>query len=173
MKWENYSYTVIVVPGAGGDRPDVPLSAWGRLRVAVAAKRYHEGKAPFVLVSGGFVHPNQTPYCEALEMKRALMRDHAVPENAILIDPHARHTTTNLRNAARILFRYGFPFERKGLITTDLYQSKYIEAPAFNERCRKEMGHVPHRIVGEFHDGPGIRAQAEALHADFSDLLDP
>jgi hypothetical protein len=163
-----------VVPGAGGDRPDVPLSAWGRLRVAVAANRYHEGKAPFVLVSGGFVHPNQTPYCEALEMKRALMRDYAVPENAILIDPHARHTTTNLRNAARILYRYGFPFERKGLITTDLYQSRYIEAPAFNERCRKEMGHVPHRIVGRISSMDlEFLPQLDALHADFSDLLDP
>jgi hypothetical protein len=26
-----------------------------------------------------------------------------------MIDPYARHTTTNLRNAARTILRYGFP----------------------------------------------------------------
>lgn len=46
---------------------------------------------------------------EALEMKKALIAEYAIPAHAILIEPHARHTTTNLRNAARLLYRYGFP----------------------------------------------------------------
>ena len=57
---------------------------------------YANGKAPLILVSGGYVHPNQTPYCEAIEMKESLVRDFGIPSDAILIDPHARHTTTNL-----------------------------------------------------------------------------
>ena len=48
---------------------------------------FRQKKAPFILVSGGNVHPNLTPYNEALEMKMALMREFGVPENAILVDP--------------------------------------------------------------------------------------
>lgn len=139
ISWPDYPYTVIVVPGAGGDRPDMPLSPGGRLRLALAARRFHERKAPFVLVSGGYVHPSQTKFNEALEMKRSLMRDFRVPEDAILIDPHARHTTTNLRNAARIMFRYGIPTDRPSMITTDQYQSGAIESAAFGERCEREL----------------------------------
>lgn len=174
MDWRRYPYTVIVVPGAGSDRPGLPLSPWGKMRLALAAKRYREGKAPFILVSGGFVHPNQTPYCEALEMKKSLMADFGIPESAILIDPHARHTTTNLRNAVRILYRYGIPAGRKALITTDLYQSRYIEAPSFNERCLKEMSLIPHRIVGRISPADlEFLPQLDALHADAVDPLDP
>ena len=62
-------------------------------------------------MSGGFVHPAQTPYAEAIEMKKALIADFSIPQEAILVDPHARHTTTNMRNAARLLYRYAIPFE--------------------------------------------------------------
>ena len=172
--FERFPYTAIVVPGAGSDRPGLPLSPAGKFRSAIAARRYHAGQAPFIIVSGGFVHPKQTPYCEAVEMKKALIRDYGVPEQAILIDPHARHTTTNIRNAARILYRYGFPFERRALITTDIYQSRYIEAESFAERCRKELGYVPF--------GPLKRTSPfdlewtpvlDSLHADPEDPLDP
>jgi hypothetical protein len=49
------------VPGYGDDRPGVILSAMGRLRIELAARRYKEGKAPLIVVSGGFVHPARTP----------------------------------------------------------------------------------------------------------------
>ena len=71
--WARFPYTVIVVPGSGNDRPGVRLSPAGRLRDELAAKRFREGKAPFILVSGGYVHPNQTEFAEAIEMKRDLM----------------------------------------------------------------------------------------------------
>jgi len=146
--FSKFTYSVIVVPGAGSDRITMAFSPIGRARVQLAAKRYKEGRAPFILVSGGFVHPNQTPHCEAIEMKRTLMQEFGLPENAILIDPHARHTTTNLRNAARLIFRYGIPFSQKALITTDLLQSAYIESSVFNDRCRKELGYLPHKLAG-------------------------
>jgi len=169
-----FPYTAILVPGAGSDRPGLPLSPAGKLRTAIAARRYHAGKAPFVIVSGGFVHPRQTPYCEAIEMKRALVNEFGVPESAVLIDPHARHTTTNVRNAARLLYRYGIPFDRRALITTDVYQSRYIESPQFAERCRKELGYEPfeslHRIsLFDLEWKPRL----ESLHADPEDPLDP
>lgn len=169
-----YPYSAILVPGAGSDRPGLPLSPAGKLRTAIAARRYHAGKAAFVIVSGGFVHPKQTPYCEAIEMKKALMQDFGVPESAILIDPHARHTTTNIRNAARLLSRYGLPRNRPALITTDVYQRRYIESPQFAERCQNELGYVPFeslkRIsIFDLEWSPRL----EALHVDPEDPLDP
>jgi hypothetical protein len=41
-----------------------------------------------------------------------------IPANAIIVDPHARHTTTKMRNAARLIYRYGMPFSAKALVTT-------------------------------------------------------
>jgi hypothetical protein len=172
--WDRYPYSAIVVPGAGNDRPNWPLSAYGKMRLQLAAKRHRDGKAPVIIVSGGYVHPNQTPYAEAIEMKRALERDFGVPANAILIDPHARHTTTNLRNAARLIYRYGVPFAKTALITTDPGQSAYIEAPIFTKRCADELGYQPHQ--GLKRTSPfdlEFRPAIESLQSDPSDLLDP
>lgn len=174
VSWGEYPYPAIVVPGAGTDRPDAALDPQAKMRIALAARRYHQRKAPFLLVSGGYVHPNQTKFNEALEMKRSLMRDFNVPEHAILIDPHARHTTTNLRNAARIFFRYGIPTDRASLITTDQYQSEYIEGTVFAERCDRELGYRPYELKRRVsrYDLEWL-PRAESLHADPLDPLDP
>jgi hypothetical protein len=174
VRWADYPYSAILVPGAGNDRPDVALSPWAKLRLELAVARFQAGRAPFVIVSGGYVHPNQTPFNEALEMKRALVRDFGVPADAVIIEPHARHTTTNLRNAARLAIRYGLPSGAPMLITTDDGQSAYISGTEFHDRCLREMGHLPgalgRRLSAfdqEFTPSP------RALHADASDPLDP
>jgi len=174
IDWDRYPYTAIVVPGAGNDRPNVRLSPGGKLRDEIAAKRFRAGQAPFILVSGGFVHPNQTEFAEAIEMKRDLMARFGIPENAIIVDPHARHTTTNMRNAARLLYRYAIPFGRKALVSTDPAQSQYIEDPLFAKRCRDELGYVPYRLLGRTSpfDLEFVPAM-ESLHADPQDPLDP
>lgn len=172
--WSKFPYTVILVPGLGPEESEVALSPAAKLILGAVARRYREGRAPFILVSGGYVHPNQTPYCEAIEMKRSLIRDFGVPESAILIDPHARHTTTNLRNAARILYRYGFPFSRAGLITTNTYQSRDIASPSFAQRCQNTFGYQP------FEAGKRLSPfdleffpKIESLQIDPKDPLDP
>lgn len=147
INWKNYPYTVLLVPGAGNDLPNVPLAAWGKLRLKIAVERYRQGLAPFIAVSGGYVHPFQTPYCEAYEMKRYLITHYGIPEKAILIDPHARHTTTNIRNVNRLLYRYHFPTDRPALIVTDQDQSAYIEDAKFETRCQKEMQCVPYKAL--------------------------
>jgi hypothetical protein len=174
IRWADFPYTAIVVPGAGPDRDDVALDPWAKMRLELAAMRYRKGQAPFILVSGGYVHPNQTPFNEALEMKRSLVRDFGVPPEAVIIDPHARHTTTNLRNAARLVLRYGFPPASPVLITSDAGQSAYISSKEFSERCQREMGHLPGtlgRRLSAFDQEftPSVRA----LHADPTDPLDP
>jgi hypothetical protein len=119
IKWAQFPYTAIVVLGLGPERADLPLAPAGRLRLVPAVQAYREGKAPFILVSGGYVHPPQTPYSEAIEMKKSLMKEFGVPENAIIVDPHARITATNMRNAARLIYRYNMPFDKKALVISD------------------------------------------------------
>jgi hypothetical protein len=174
IAWMRYPYSVIVVPGSGTDRIGFNISAIGKLRLVLAARRYREGQAPLILVSGGFVHPAQTPFAEAIEMKKSLIADFGIPASAILVDPHARHTTTNLRNAARLIYRYGIPFDRKALITTDEPQSRDIESAAFAARCLRELGYQPggtfaRKSAFDLEFIPAI----DSLQADAMDPLDP
>jgi DUF218 domain len=172
--WAKYPYSVIVVPGAGNDLPGFRLSPEGKLRDEIAAKRFREGKAPFLLVSGGFVHPSQTEFAEAIEMKRDLITRFGISADVILIDPHARHTTTNMRNAARLMYRYGMPSDKKALVTTDLGQSQSIESPAFAKRCMDELGYVPQQILGRVSPFDlEFRPTLDSLQADPQDPLDP
>lgn len=174
IEWSRYPYTAIVAPGSGNDRPGIRLSPNGTLRDEIAAKRFREGKAPFILVSGGFVHPSQTEFSEAIEMKRDLIARFGIPDAAIIVDPHARHTTTNMRNAARLLYRYAIPFDRKALVSTDPDQSRYIEDPLFAKRCTDELGYVPFRLLGRISPlDLEFLPVKESLQADPQDPLDP
>ena len=174
IHWENYAYSVIVVPGAGPGDPDTALSDAGRRRTALAAEAYHAGKAPLILVSGGYVHPSQTRFSEAIEMKKALLKDYNVPEAAILVDPHARHTTTNMRNAAREIYRYNMPMNKPALVVSDAAQTGYIAGQPFADRCLKELGYLPYRIVNRPSDTSLVfLPTAESLQQDPLDPLDP
>jgi len=175
INWKQFRYAAILVPGMGPELPAVPLSPMGRLRVAAAATAYKTGQAPFLLLSGGYVHPTQTPFNEALEMKKLLLREFHIPANAILIDPHARHTTTNLRDAARILYRYGFPLDKPVLIVTDIYQAAYIASDEFAQRCDHELGYRPFRKLTALPPGEVAwePAYANSLFQDPLDPLDP
>lgn len=101
--------------------------------------------APLIVVSGGFVHPAQTPYAEAIEMK-ALIADLVIHRKPFWWIRTRCHTTTNVRNAARLLYRYANPFERPAWVTTDRYQGEYIEGAAFAKRCLDELGYQPFKI---------------------------
>ena len=141
--FSRYPYTAILVPGYGPEESEVRLSPIGRMENELAARCYRQGKAPFIIVSGGYVHPSMTPYSEAIEMKKSLIADFGIPESAILVDPHARHTTTNIRNAVRLMFRYGMPVDKPGLIVTNSYQRADIESKAFFRRCESVFGFQP------------------------------
>jgi hypothetical protein len=73
-------------------------------------------------------------------MKHDLIVRFGVPEEAIIVDPHARHTTTNMRNPARLMYRYGIPLDRKARVSTDLSQSIYIENPDFASAAWRSWG---------------------------------
>lgn len=149
IKWNDYPYSVILVLGSGpsaalGDAPNI--GKIGIARTDEAVKLYLEKKAPLLIFSGGYVHPARTPYCEALEMKKYAMEKYKIPEDAILIEPHARHTTTNVRNAARIMFRDKIPTDKKGLITSSQSHIDYVAGADFVKRNMKELGFVPMRV---------------------------
>jgi hypothetical protein len=143
-KWLAYPYSHILVPGAGPDNLTTPLSGEGMLRCRSAARAYFARKAPFIVVSGGNVHPYKTKYNEAVEMRKYMIAKLHVPAYALIIDPHARHTTTNMRNDARLVFRYGMPFAKLGLIVTDKYQNDFITN--MDKRCLTELKYVPYRL---------------------------
>jgi hypothetical protein len=142
--WGGYPYTVIMVPGEGPEIRDVAISPNGKMRCKLAAEAYRKRQAPFIIVSGGYVHPFQTKFCEALEMKRYLMGELGIPEAVIIIEPHARHTTTNFRNAARLMLSYRIPVTRPALCVTTIDQTDYIMMEAFDKRNIRELGYVPY-----------------------------
>ncbi|WP_460985638.1 YdcF family protein [Spirosoma fluminis] len=172
--WKNYRYAAIVVPGNGPELTSTPLSPLNKMRLNLVAERYRKGWAPFILVSGGYCYPFRGPYAEAVEMKRYLMEKQALPESAIIIDPHARHTTTNLRNANRLMIRYGFPTDKLCVFVTTQSQTDYANNPAFDRRNQRELGYLPYRNKHRIspHDIE-FYPTLESLHMDPFDPLDP
>jgi len=174
LNWRSARYSAIVVPGAGLQPGEVQVSPIALLEVRIAAKRWHEGLAPFIIVSGGHVWPNRTPYAEAIEMKKMLRNRYGIPENAIFVDPYARHTTTNLRNASRLLFRMRAPMDKPVVIIRQLGALDYILGEEFAVRCDQELGYQPMAQIAELSTFE-LTAQPNilSLHADPSDPLDP
>jgi hypothetical protein len=172
IKWSQYPYSHILVPGAGPENLTTPLSAEGRLRCKLAASQYRAGKAPFIVVSGGNAHPFKTPYNEAIEMKRYLIDRLNIPVNAIIVEPHARHTTTNIRNDARLIFRYGIPFTKPGYIVTNKYQNDFIWTMA--ERCQRELNYLPYNLGKRISDTElEFYPRIQSLQIDADEPLDP
>jgi len=126
------------------------------------------------MVSGGYVHPAQTQYCEAYEMKKYLVRELHVPVSAVIIEPHARHTTTNIRNCARIAYRDGIPLDKPILVVSDPLQSAAIQGEKFRTRCSNEMHCVPYTNVKRISAfDTELNFTLDSLHYDNIDPLDP
>ncbi|MBC6110093.1 YdcF family protein [Pedobacter fastidiosus] len=169
----NYKYSTILVPGEGPEENGVELSAGGMLRCRLAAEQFHKGLAPFIMVSGGRVHPYKTKYSEAYEMKKFFMNTLQIPESVIIMEPHARHTTTNLRNAARLIFRYGMPINKPGLVVTVKSQSFYI-SEIMHLRCIKELGYDPYKNGNRLSDTAlEFYPNVNSLQIDFDEPMDP
>lgn len=167
-----YPYTVILIPGAGPEEPGTALSAEGMLRCRLAVQQYRARKAPYIMPSGGKVHPYKTKFCEAEEMKKYMVKVLHVPEYAIIMEPHARHTTTNMRNGVRLMYRYGIPTNKPGLVVTDKSQTDYILA--MEGRCMKELQYVPYKLGKHLSDtAVEYFAVPEAMQINPYEPLDP
>lgn len=147
LDWRRYRYGAMIVTGVGPEIVGEPLSPFGKYHLRLAARRFAHGDVAYILVSGGRAHPRATPFTEADEMRKALIERYGIPADAIITEPYARHTTTNLRNASRQLARIGMPGDAETLIVCNPGQSAYIESATFTDRNMAELGYQPGRIV--------------------------
>lgn len=174
MRWQDHAWPALLVFGHGTEDPVSRTGVMGQIRLRLAADMFRRGLAPFIVVSGGNVHPNRTPYNEAVEMKRLLVERHGVPAERVFIEPHARHTTTNLRNCARLLLAAGFPADRPSLIVSDHMTIQYIAGRELAERNVREMGIQPGRVeAGPDRFTARFTPNAAAFHVEVADPLDP
>ena len=128
----------LIVPGY------TPRLGWSRGLHPDAAERLEQaavdvaaGLAATIIVSGGAVHSVDN---EAVLMREWLL-GRGVDPARILVEACARHTTTNLRNAGRIVLAAG---AREALVVTTPPQTHYLRAPwrsSFHLRCLVELGY--------------------------------
>lgn len=172
-QWKDYPYSIILIPGEGPEN-GLPISPNNKYRCQSGADRYNRKLAPFIIVSGGNVHPFQTPYNEAVEMKKYLMEVCLIPESAIIIEPHARHTTTNFRNTARIMAKQGIPLSKSALCSTSVFQADYIMDDAFKKTNYDYLKYIPFLTLKRLNEFDiEFSPNLESLHMDSLDPLDP
>lgn len=172
--WGRYPYTALIVPGIGPEEPGVQLSTASDANARMAAERYRRGLAPLIVVTGGSVHPRRTRFVEAVEIRRALVERYGVSAAAVVIEPYARHTTTNLRNVTRRLSSLGVPLDRDTLIVTNVDQSRYIESAEFTARNQRELGYQPGTVGKRISANDLVfRPSPLSLRIDPADPLDP
>ncbi|MCL6218205.1 YdcF family protein [Zunongwangia pacifica] len=152
IDFKAFPYASILILGNGPENYKDRLSALGKLNIKLGVKEYLKAKAPLIVVSGGHAHPFRAEYCEAIEMKKELINEYHIPENSIIIEPHARHTTTNLRNASRLYLKYGFPVKKIHLVVTNNMHSQYVKSENFKNRCLQELGYLPAKIMNRIND---------------------
>lgn len=171
--FSKYPYSVILIPGQGPEQDSVALHPNGANRCRMGLERWKAGLAPFIVVSGGNVHPFRTPYNEAVEMKKYMVEQLGVPADVIFIEPDARHTTTNLRNTARMIYRFGMPAAQPVLIVTDASQSSYM-VQRMNKVLQRDLGCLPYASIKKLSAEETVFVPAlHALQPNPSDPLDP
>lgn len=174
LDWKRYRYSAIIIPGVGPENPTIPLSARGKLHLQLAARRFAQGDVAFIITSGAAVHPKGSHFVEAVEMRKALVERYGIPADRIVIEPYARHTTTNLRNATRRLHAMGAPLDKPTLIVANADQSRYITSPEFAARNPAELGYDP-GTIGPRHSPYEVEfvPSPHSLRVDPWDPLDP
>lgn len=138
-------YDAIIVPGytpLNATKP-TPLTDKAKERLKTAAEDFKAGKAPFIVVSGGSVHPERSRVNEAMVMREYLINELKIPADRIIVEGIARHSTTNLRNSGRIMQEHGL---KKAEIVSDpgfmgmVSQTDYFNMVFFNLRYYNNHG---------------------------------
>lgn len=174
LDWKRFRYSAMIVTGVGPEVPDMALSPFGKYHLRLAADRFAQGDVPFIIVTGGRAHPRATRFTEAEQMRKALIERYGVPADAIVIEPYARHTTTNLRNATRLLMAMGAPLDKDAVIVCNPGQSAAIESPAFVQRNLAELGYEPGKVGRRISPTElEFRPSPQSARVDPRDPLDP
>ena len=167
-------YDLLIVPGhtpADAQKPLTQVDPVAAARLDEAVALYHEGKSRIVLVSGGNVHPDNTPYTEALTAKAYLLA-HGLPASAIVVEPCARHSTTNLRNAGRFMLKYHL---RTALVVTSADQAFYFangRVTTLESRSYDDLGYMVGDLKGKTRTTVAFAPSADVLRRG-TDPLDP
>ena len=172
IDWNNYKYSMILVPGFGPEEAGVALSSKGAQRCDSAAVKYKQGLAPFLIVSGGHAHPFKTPFCEAIEMKKYLMENIRSHQKPYLLSHMQGIPPPMCVISNRMIYQFGIPDTRPVLTVTDAAQNKLFLN--MEKRSLKELGYVPFKDViqinereNQFYPVPLV------LHLNTIDPLDP
>ena len=106
-------------------------------------------------------------------MKKYLIEELNVPEDVVFIEPDARHTTTNLRNASRIIYHFGIPANKPVLIVTDKSQSSYINS-GMAKTSMRDLGYLPYKNLKKISETETeFYPNWESMQVDPFDPLDP
>jgi len=124
---------------------DLALFDVNLVRAGRAAEGYRAGVAPVVIVSGGAVHASLV---EAFMLDYLLTCRLGVPNDAVLLDPCADHTHTNVRNTGSLLRALGG--RTAYLITDDGLQASYLEewtlfdvvGGSIDQRALRDFGYL-------------------------------
>jgi hypothetical protein len=174
LDWKRWRYSAMIVTGVGPEVADMALSPFGKYHLRLAAQRFAAGDVPLIIVTGGRAHPRATRFAEAQEMRAALIERYGVPADAIVIEPYARHTTTNLRNAARLLMAMGAPMDKDTVVVCNPGQSAAIGSAQFVQRNLAELGYEPGKVGARISPTElEFRPSALSARIDPRDPLDP
>ncbi|MEM7645937.1 MAG: YdcF family protein [Pseudomonadota bacterium] len=137
-----------IVPGFGplSDEPQ-PIHSITKSRLKSAVARLFDDPSAVLILSGGNVKPVNTPYNEAMEMKRHLRKFHNIPESRILVEPNAQNSVTNLRNVGRLMLELGY---EEATIVTSFVQNMYMAfatASGFDSRSQSMLGYEVGEVV--------------------------
>lgn len=106
-------------------------------------------------------------------MKKFLVETLHVPATAVIAEPQARHTTTNVRNGIRLIYRYGMPFN-KAFVTVSSKSHIESTATAMADRCLKELKYVPYKVGNRIDDNAlEMYPLTDALQINPMEPLDP
>jgi hypothetical protein len=128
---------------------DLDLLGVNVTRARRAALAYHARVAPVVTVSGGAVHSR---LLEAFALHALVTCQFGVPSDAVLLDPCADHTHTNIRNTGSLVVRLGG--RTAYIVTDDGLQAAYLQEwtlfdllnGSVDQRALRDFGH----LVGSF-----------------------
>jgi hypothetical protein len=107
-------------------------------------------------------------------MKKYLIDTLDVPKNRILVEPYARHTTTNIRNTSRMIYRFGMQVSKPALIVTDSNQNDYINGKLMKKRALNQLGYLPYKRLKRLNSNESeFYPTKKVLQANPLDILDP
>lgn len=140
------------------DKRGMRLFGVNVVRAARAAEAWLAGVAPVITVSGGAVHSSLV---EAFLLEWLVACRLGAPSDAVLLDPCADHTHTNIRHTGALLRSIGG--RTAYLVTDDGLQSGYLEewtsfdliGGSIDQRSLRDFGH----LLGSFRRAAvGMRA---------------